>query len=99
MDDETKILGLFRKVICSLLCISTETKKTSLQEKANKYLYQFLNQYKVYFNKKTYSLTNLNEIIMFCNECYEDKDTFDFAEDVEYGIQELIELAADKEEK
>lgn len=52
MDDETKILGLFRKVICSLLCISTETKKISLQEKANKYLYQFLNQYKVYFKKK-----------------------------------------------
>ena len=32
------------------------------------------------------------EVINFCNECYDDKDVFDYAEDVEYGLKELMEI-------
>ena len=92
MHKDTDILNLFRKIICSLLCINKNTKNNDLKEKTYKYLKQFLEQYESYNNQATYSLNNYKEIINFCNECYEDKDVFDYAEDVEYGLQELMEI-------
>lgn len=92
MHKDTDILNLFRKIICSLLCINKNTKNNDLKEKTYKYLKQFLEQYESYNNQATYSLNNYEEIINFCNECYEDKDVFDYAEDVEYGLKELMEI-------
>lgn len=92
MNKKDKIINLFRKIICSLLCINKNTKNTLLKVKSDEYLDQFLEEYKSYINKGKYSLINYDEIINFCNECYEDKDIFDFAEDVEYGLSELVEV-------
>lgn len=83
------ILNLFRKIICSLVY----TKNSELKSKAIKYLNDYLEQYELYNNKDKYSLNNWEEIINFCNECYGDKDIFDYAEDVEYGLRELIEIS------
>ena len=63
-----------------------------LKDKALKYLNEFLTQYEFYYNKGKYSLNNCMEVINFCNECYDDKDVFDYAEDVEYGLKELMEI-------
>ena len=82
------ILNLFRKIICSLVCIIKYTKNSELKSKAIKYLNDFLEQYELYNNKDKYSLNNWKEIINFCNECYSDKDIFGYAEDVEYGLRE-----------
>ena len=91
------ILNLFRKIICSLVCIIKYTKNSELKSKAIKYLNDFLEQYELYNNNKDkYSLNNWEEIINFCNECYGDKDIFDYAEDVEYGLRELIEISNTK---
>lgn len=90
------ILNLFRKIICSLVCIIKYTKNSELKSKAIKYLNDFLEQYELYNNKDKYSLNNWEEIINFCNECYSDKDIFDYAEDVEYGLRELIEISNTK---
>lgn len=87
------ILNLFRKIICSLVCIIKYTNNAELKSKAIKYLNDFLEQYELYNNKDKYSLNNWKEIIDFCNECYSDKDIFDYAEDVEYGLRELIEIS------
>lgn len=87
------ILNLFRKIICSLVCIIKYTNNAELKSKAIKYLNDFLEQYELYNNKGIYSLSNWEEIIDFCNECYSDKDIFDYAEDVEYGLRELIEIS------
>lgn len=89
---DSNILDLFRKIICSLLCISKITDKAYLKAKADTFLNEFIKQYESYNNHYTYSLNNNKEIIDFCNECYEDKDVFDYAEDVEYGLKELIEI-------
>lgn len=86
------ILNLYRKIICSLVCIIKYTKNSELKSKAIKYLNDFLEEYELYNNKGIYSLSNREEIINFCNECYGDKDVFDYAEDVEYGLRELIEI-------
>ena len=90
------ILNLFRKIICSLVCIIKYTKNSELKSKAIKYLNDFLEQYELYNNKDKYSLNNCYDIINFCNECYGDKDIFDYAEDVEYGLRELIEISNTK---
>lgn len=87
------ILNLFRKIICSLVCITKYIKNSELKSKAIKYLNDFLEKYELYNNKDKYSLNNWEEIIDFCNECYSDKDIFDYAEDVEYGLRELIEIS------
>ena len=92
MYKDTNILNLFRKIICSLLCINKNAKNNDLKVKTDKYLKQFLEQYELYNNQATYSVDNYEEIINFCNECYEDKDVFDYAEDVEYGLKELMEI-------
>lgn len=45
------ILNLFRKIICSLVCIIKYTNNAELKSKAIKYLNDFLEQYKLYNNK------------------------------------------------
>ena len=92
MEKNISILNLFRKIICSLLCIIKNTKNDGLITRASSYLDYFLNQYELYNNKSIYYFDNIEEIIDFCNECYEDKDVFDYAEDVEYGVKELKEI-------
>ncbi len=99
MNQSNNILNLFRKIICSLLCIQKNTKNVNLETKSSEYLNFFLEQYELYNNQKMYSLSNYNEIINFCNECYEDKDVFDYAEDVEYGLKELTKITIIKEGK
>ena len=96
MKRNINILNLYRKIICSLLCIIKNTENPNLKNKTSKYLNKFLKQYELYNNKGTYSLNNYSEIINFCNECYDDKDIFDYAEDVEYGFKELIEITSNK---
>ena len=81
------ILNLYRKIICSLVCIIKYTNNAELENEAIKYLNNFLEEYELYNNKGIYSLSNVEEIINFCNECYGDKDVFDYAEDVEYGLR------------
>lgn len=90
------ILNLYRKIICSLVCIIKYTNNAELENEAIKYLNDFLEQYELYNNKGIYSLSNVEEIINFCNECYGDKDIFDYAEDVEYGLRDLIEITNTK---
>ena len=92
MSKDTKILNLFRKIICSLLCIIKNTKSDNLKKESSYYLDYYLEQYELYNNKCIYSLDNLETIIDFCNQCYEDKDVFDYAEDVEYGVKELNKI-------
>ena len=46
------ILNLFRKIICSLVCIIKYTKNSELKSKAIKYLNDFLEQYELYNNKE-----------------------------------------------
>ena len=96
MNKDSKILDLFRKIVCSLLCITRHTKNDDLKIKASNYLDYYLEQYELYNNKCIYSLDNLETIIDFCNQCYEDKDVFDYAEDVEYGLRELVNLSNKK---
>ena len=84
-------VALFRKIICSLTCIIKETKNQNTKVKANKYLDYYINSYKLCLSKKSYTIDNIKEIIDFCNECYEDADVFAYAEDLEYGIKELVE--------
>lgn len=98
MFKNIKVLNLFRKIICSLVCIIKNTKNTELKNEAEKYLNIFLEQYELYNNTDKYSLNNCEDIINFCNECYGDKDVFDYAEDVEYGLKELMEITINKGE-
>lgn len=92
MKREIKILNLFRKVICSLLYVVKNTNSDNLKKEASYYLDYYLEQYKLYNDKGIYFLNDIEKSIKFCNLCYEDKDVFDFAEDVEYGIKELEEI-------
>ena len=96
MSNREEILNLFRKILSSLLCINMETSDKRLKEKSLKYINEFENEYKSYYNLKKYFISNINEIVDFCNECYEDKDVFDYAEDVEYGLRELVNLSNKK---
>ncbi len=99
MGRDINVLNLYRKIIISLLCINKNTKNYNLKNKSSEYLNRFLEQYELYNNKGEYSLNNFEEIINFCNECYDDKDIFDYAEDVEYGLKELIEITSKRGEK
>ena len=99
MGKDINVLNLYRKIIISLLCINKNTKNYNLKNKSSEYLNHFLEQYELYNNKGKYSLNNFEEIINFCNECYDDKDIFDYAEDVEYGLKELIEITSKRGEK
>lgn len=93
---ENKIITLYRKIISSLVCIEKRSKDNVIADKANIYLNDFINQYELYRNKKNINnfkfSYNLEDIINFCNECYSKVEIFDFAEDVEYGIKELLEV-------
>ncbi len=99
MERDVNILNLLRKVICSLLCITKNTSNDYLKTKSSYYLEKYLKQYELYYNKSNFYLDDIEEIVDFCNECYEDKDVFDYAEDVEYGLKELKEITTFKGEK
>lgn len=96
MNDSNEILNLFRKILCSFLCINLETTNECLREKSLKFIKEFEREYNKYYNFKEYSIVNIKEVIDFCNECYEEKEVFDYAEDVEYGLKELINLSNKK---
>ena len=96
MNDSNEILNLFRKILCSLLCINLETTNDILKKNSLKYINEFEREYKKYYNFKEYSIVNIKDVIDFCNECYEEKDIFDYAEDVEYGLKELVNLSNKK---
>lgn len=46
------ILNLYRKIICSLVCIIKYTNNAELENEAIKYLNDFLEQYELYNNKE-----------------------------------------------
>lgn len=96
VNDSNEILNLFRKILCSLLCINLETTNDILKKNSLKYINEFEREYKKYYNNKEYSIVNIKDVIDFCNECYEEKDIFDYAEDVEYGLKELVNLSNKK---
>ena len=61
MDKYFNILILYRKIICSLLCISKNSQNEKLKIKSNQYLNQFLEQleqYRLYTNQKICSIDN-----------------------------------------
>ena len=92
MIKDVNVLNLYRKIICSLLCINKNTKNDDLRLKSSIYLDKYLEQYKLYNDKCICLLDNIEDVISFCNSCYEDKDVFDFAEDLEYGLKELFDI-------
>lgn len=96
MSKDKDILNLFRKIICSLLCISKNTTNNTLKEEATDFLNYYLSQYVLYNDNSSYKIENVERIINFCNNCYEDKNVFDYAEDVEYGVIELYEITLNK---
>ncbi len=90
-----KVIELFRKIISSLICINKKTIKEKTKDRSEEYLLYFINEYENFRKTKNiYNiLMNINvvNIINFCNECYEQVEIFDYAEDLEYGLKELIE--------
>ncbi|MDO5568970.1 MAG: hypothetical protein Q4G04_02500 [bacterium] len=89
MEEKKIVIGLFRKIICSLICINKKTTNEELKIKSDIYLNEYITKYDKYVNEKTFTNSNFIDIIDFCNECYSDSIVFDYAEDVEYGVKEL----------
>ncbi len=91
-----KLINLFRKVITSLTCISKLTKNEEIQKQTDFYIMKFIKDYEIYKNSKDSFKIKLDfdgmELIDFCNECYSLVEIVDFAEDVEYGFKEIVEL-------
>lgn len=89
------IIDLFRKVISSLSCIEKKTKDNDTRCICSKYLNDIINQYDNYkMNKNVNKICfkcSEKEVVDFCNDCYEKVDIFEFAEDLEYGFNELIQ--------
>ena len=84
---QNKIIELYRKIICSLACIERKINNNDLKIKSTQYLNNFISIYEIYINTKVNRLDNIEEIIEFCNDCYNDKDIFEYAEDLEYGYK------------
>lgn len=93
MEKEHLVVDLYRKVICSLACIEKRTSNDLTRNKALSYINQFIDQYDQYLNKKECLSYNISDLIDFCNDCYNEVEVFDYAEDVEYGVKELIKKA------
>lgn len=95
INDFSEIINLFRKIITSLACIEKIATDDYTRNTAKEYLLDTIKQYEKYNNSKDVMQIKFkysqNEIVDFCNECYEKVDIFDFAEDVEFGFCELIE--------
>lgn len=90
-----QILTLFRKVISSLACIEKTTNDEYIKKVSKEYLSDIINQYDKYYfhqdvNKIEFKYSE-KEIVDFSNECYEKVDIVKFAEDMEFGFNELIE--------
>lgn len=96
MPIENKIIDLYRKIICSLSCIENISNNNDIKIETHKYLVEFIRQYELYRNKNNINDIKFKyqstDIIDFCNDCYNKVDIFDFAEDVEYGVKELMEV-------
>lgn len=95
----TQIITLFRKVISSLACIEKTTNEEHIKLISKEYLSDIINQYdKYYFHKDVNKIEfkySEKEIVDFSNECYEKVEIVKFAEDVEFGFNELIEKIAE----
>ena len=93
MNSNNKVISLYQKIICSLSCIEKITDDKSIQNQSNYFLNKLIPLYTTLILKKEIKALNLNvkEIINFCNSCYDKLNIFDLAEDVEYGIKELVE--------
>ena len=92
MNSTTKVISLYQKIICSLSCIEKITDDKGIQNQCNYFLNKLIPLYTNLILKKEIKALNINvnEIINFCNNCYDKLNIFDLAEDVEYGIKELI---------
>ena len=95
MNSTIKVISLYQKIICSLSCIEKITDDKSIQNQSNYFLNKLIPLYTNLILKKDINSINLNlninEIVTFCNNCYDKLNIFDLAEDVEYGIKELVE--------
>lgn len=91
-----KVITLFRKIISSLACINKKSTDNQIKKKSEEYLSCFINKYENFMiTKKLEDImlyVDIKDIIDFCNECYEIVEIFDYAEDVEYGLKELVEV-------
>ena len=92
MKKENIVLSLLRKVVCSFLCINKNAIDLNIKNKSKVYLDEFIKYYELYYNNKEFMINNYIEIIDFCNECYADFNVFDYAEDIEYGVKELMKV-------
>ena len=94
-DNSKQIIDLFRKVIASLACIEKTTNDNNIKQTSREYLSDIINQYDSYQSHKDVNKIEFRysekEIVDFSNECYDKVDIFTFAEDVEFGFNELIE--------
>ena len=80
------IIDLFRKVITSLACIANVSSNIDIVNEANNYILDFINQYNKYLVN-----TNKKNIVFK----YTEDDIVDlilFAEDLQFGIIDLIKL-------
>ena len=93
--NSNKIISLYQKIICSLSCIEKISDDYIIKKQSKHFLDKLIPLYINFILKKEInSITldlNIEEIINFCNNCYDKLNIFDLAEDVEYGIKELVE--------
>ena len=99
---EEKIILAFRKTITSLTCIEKITHNSTIKSEADKYVFDLVKQYYNYLNTK--NIQNIKfkyseaDIIDFSYRCIEndDDDLVWLAEDVQFGIIELIKAINNK---
>lgn len=94
---ESKIIDLFRKVICSLTCIQRITKNKELKTEANNYIEDIIQQYNIYHNTHNVFAIGFKyselDIVDFSGRCIElsNEDVITLADDLEFGFRELME--------
>ena len=94
MNSTNKIISLYQKIICSLSCIEKISDDYTIKKQSKYFLDILIPLYTDFILKKEINSITLDldieEIINFCNNCYDKLNIFDLAEDVEYGIKELV---------
>lgn len=97
-----KNIDLFRKIIASLTCIEEKTSDEYTKKTSTIYKKDLIDQYQLYLNHKDVDKINFKysekDIVDFSNECYDKIDIFEFAEDLEFGFSELVELVLEERE-